>query len=435
MPRFLPTGFRRSGVLSAMNGINPAFGPNQPPAGLPANFGFNDLAGYEQGQRTNFANQVGSELDQRRAALASSLQSQGEGLFKQANPGILEDLNSRGLMTSPSAVNQAQTDALKQIGLANQGHLNDFDNSATATRLQLQQNALDSGLDLTRGDLDNRLQQNATNQEQGFASDLARQQNRNNLTNSLISGGTSILGASLMHGGALSGIFGGGGATGAAGGAGGVGAAGAGTGAAGTGTAATGGGLAAAAPYAAVAGAGIGSMMLSRAAEKRAGGGLRGTIAGTLASPIGQQLNLAKSAVNKVSHIFCFDGMTPVMMADGTKKPICEMDLDDDTLGGTVESLRVSKTDHGTRYTYEGEIVTGKHAVLEDGKWIRVENSHKAKPLAGGGEVYSLVTSNHRIYVNNVTFADEHETDNYETLSLDDSLAELNRQLELSKVA
>jgi hypothetical protein len=52
---------------------------------------------------------------------------------------------------------------------------------------------------------------------------------------------------------------------------------------------------------AAIAGAGAGAAMLSKAAENRAGGGLKGSVAGVIANPIGSQLNFAKDLVSNPS--------------------------------------------------------------------------------------------------------------------------------------
>ena len=122
-------------------------------------------------------------------------------------------------------------------------------------------------------------------------------------------------------------------------------------------------------------------------------------------------------------------------MSDGSKRFISFVKLGEMTRGGMVESIRTSWTAPGTRYQYKGcVVVTGSHAVMEDGKWLRVKDSKYAVPLAGGGVVYSLVTSDHRIYLptdgDTIEAADEHETDQYETLTIDESLAHLNKKEE-----
>ncbi len=43
--------------------------------------------------------------------------------------------------------------------------------------------------------------------------------------------------------------------------------------------------------------------------------------------------------------------------------------------------------------------------------------------------VCNLITEKHRIYAGGNEFADQNETDNYEMLDLNESLAELNRHV------
>lgn len=138
-------------------------------------------------------------------------------------------------------------------------------------------------------------------------------------------------------------------------------------------------------------------------------------------------VNTVKTIAKTVKQVFCFDGNTMIDMVDGSKKAIKDIQLGDRVkVGGTVLSTRQSLTGNGTRYDYCGTIVTGSHAVKEK-RWIRVKDSANANKIEGGGVVYSLVTSLHRICANGVLFADEHETDMYEYLDLNESLAQLNK--------
>lgn len=157
--------------------------------------------------------------------------------------------------------------------------------------------------------------------------------------------------------------------------------------------------------------------------DKIAGGAVK-AIDKNVTQPV---VNTVKTVANTVKSIFCFDGETMVDMQDGSKKAIKDIQLGEQVMGGgIVVSTRQSFTANGTRFKYKGIIVTGNHAVKEK-RWLRVKNSAHARRIDGGGVVYSLVTDLHRIYVNGIQFADEHETDKYEYLSLDESLAELNK--------
>ena len=132
-------------------------------------------------------------------------------------------------------------------------------------------------------------------------------------------------------------------------------------------------------------------------------------------------------AVKTVSSIFCFHPDTLVEMANGSLKLIHKIRVGDETRGGLV--LATTRGIGNGFYWYNGVLVTGKHAVKEDGIWVRVENSKKAQQFKYLTEVVcNLVTEKHRIWVNGIEFSDEHENDNYENLNLQDSLDALNNQ-------
>jgi hypothetical protein len=129
--------------------------------------------------------------------------------------------------------------------------------------------------------------------------------------------------------------------------------------------------------------------------------------------------------VESIAQVFCFDGHTEVEMADGSTKEIKKIDLGEKTKGGEVLGTIQAYVD--SVYTYDGVEVSGKHAVKENGKWVRVENSEGKKfKTLGKFKVYCLITSKHRIFANGVEFADYVETDKYEDLSIDQSLEALN---------
>lgn len=525
---------------------------------LPENYGFNELAAYEEARRNalgkNFNQEIlglrggiQSEYDKalqayrdesarRRSTLASSLSSTGQQTFDLQNPGILEDLNSRGVFSSPTAIAQAQAQALKEIALANQGQLNQFDTSTrgyedtlanqrlselnqlqsagTSADIQAQQDALDSALDLRRGLLEKNTKDEQASREEALARDLARQQGKNNMTTSLIGVGGNILGAGLAPGGFLSGssagkgilntpvsgLFNSGSALAGVPLAGGGGAPASslfpnGLGPVGTGTPAS--ALGRLTVGKALGGAGAGYVG-SRLGRRAFGGGndLGGTLgsttgflvggpvgagiggflgtgaqrfwenadyeitrhlgntAGSLLRPITNPVGVVKNVVGHpkralkhlgsgISHVgsqighalgFCFEANTPITMDDGNQRPISHLYIGASTKGGKVISIRTSMSPGGTRFLYKGIEVTGSHAVNEDKRWIRVKDSPHANLQPGQGIVWSLVTEKHRIWINGIEFADEHETDDYEYLSIDQSLNKLN-QKELAEVA
>lgn len=469
---FIRNRFR--GLGASMAGQGGAFSPSGQPQ-LPANFGFSDLAGFEESRRQDFAKQAKQNIlgfadefqkqaADRRASLSKSLLDMGQQQFMKANPAILEDLNSRGLFTSQTARDQEQGRLLQDITMKNQEQLlaqdqadnqalNEIRQAALATELQGGQDALDASLDLRRGQLEAGRADAQAAEERALAEQLAGEQRRGGITQSLIGLGGQLggplLAAKLFGGGAAAGAGGGSsllggllplkGAAGMAPGSTLSGGGGAGLfkslmtpgagGMLGTGAGLLGGGylgqtlakLTGKNTREAKAGSAIGAALGTAALGPLGGlaGGALGGAATKAVQGIGKSLKKA----------FCFDAETPITMADGSIKKISEVELGDETKGGTVESVRKSITADGTRYNYQGVYVTGTHAVLENGLWKRVEDSTYGIPVDEGGVVYSLATDRHRIYVNGMVFADELEHDEYEDLTIDESLDLLNADL------
>lgn len=186
--------------------------------------------------------------------------------------------------------------------------------------------------------------------------------------------------------------------------------------------------------------------MQQRRAQRQAqlgqAGSAIGGVAGSLfGGPIGGMAGTALGGV--IGGLFCFTPETAILMKNGLIKPIYRVELGDETAGGTVQSVRASMG--ADLYFYNDDVfVTSHHAVKEDGKWLRVKDSKYARRVADHALVYSLVTTEHRIFVprsydgdhsqilydiNDLTeFADEHETPLYETLNLDESLDYLNKK-------
>lgn len=244
-----------NGVTNSMMGRRRAFSPPS----LPANYGFNELAGYEESRRREqgdqFKNQIGQlrtgiqgQYDsalknyqdtgaRRRAELSSSLMDNATKTFQGQNPFILEDLNSRGLSSSPTTVASAQAEKLREIEMANQSRLLDFDQeqrqfedtlgaqrlqslneldaAGTSAGIQSEQDALDAGLDLRRGELERQVGESQASREEAMARDLAKQQRKQGITESLIGLGGNLGSSYLTRGGGgggggLGGLFGGG---------------------------------------------------------------------------------------------------------------------------------------------------------------------------------------------------------------------------------
>lgn len=168
------------------------------------------LGQTQQQQILDFAKQQELSAADNRTKLAQSLSDQGQQTFSLANPSILEDLNARGLFTSQTARDQSQAQALKEIALANQGTLtnydlntqnqiNDLKSSGLSAMLGGEQSAIDTALGLRQSAISQQFQNSQAQAQNALAQWLAQQQSRTQLTSSLLGlGGT--LGAGALRG-------------------------------------------------------------------------------------------------------------------------------------------------------------------------------------------------------------------------------------------
>jgi len=101
----------------------------------------------------------------------------------------------------------------------------------------------------------------------------------------------------------------------------------------------------------------------------------------------------------------CFDPKTPILMADGSTKEIKNIQLGDDTKGGEVTAVIQFKA-LDEIHDYKGVTVSGSHFVKEDGKFIMVKDSPLAVKIDKIPVVYTLDTSERRIFIKDIEFAD-----------------------------
>ena len=106
----------------------------------------------------------------------------------------------------------------------------------------------------------------------------------------------------------------------------------------------------------------------------------------------------------------CFLKGTPITMADGSTKPVEQVDLGDEIAeGGKVFAAGRFLTEE--LHDYEGIKVSGSHMVNEDGTWVRVRDSKKGKPLGDDEHtVYVFGAENRRILINGILFTDYFES-------------------------
>ena len=166
-------------------------------------------------------------------------------------------------------------------------------------------------------------------------------------------------------------------------------------------------------------------------------GGAVGKVAGAIVNDgIGGAVKVAENVVSAAaaaaksvfSGIFCFAKDVMVEMADGTRKAVQDLRIGDITLeGGPV--LGVGQVMVDELYEYKGTQVTGSHAALEDGKWIRVEDSKYSTLLDIEDDiVYPVVTANHVMIANGFVSADSVEVNHDGYLTPEERLDMLNQQ-------
>lgn len=161
------------------------------------------LGKQQQGQINEFANTVSQDAAKRRATLVTSLSDIGQKTFQRMNPSILEDLNSRGLFTSQTARDQEQGRVLGDLSRDQASQLNSFDTDIASQLSDIRgtglsamlggdQSALDSALALRKSGIERSFNVADTNAANSLATQLAKQQNKNQLLTSLIGAGGSI---------------------------------------------------------------------------------------------------------------------------------------------------------------------------------------------------------------------------------------------------
>lgn len=100
----------------------------------------------------------------------------------------------------------------------------------------------------------------------------------------------------------------------------------------------------------------------------------------------------------------CFVYETEIEMADGTTKQIGTIRLGDQTRGGEV--LAIHCYDGAPLYNYCGVHVSGTHYVIENGEPIMVKDSIHAEKIDNVYGLYTIDTTERRIFANGIEFAD-----------------------------
>ncbi len=122
-------------------------------------------------------------------------------------------------------------------------------------------------------------------------------------------------------------------------------------------------------------------------------------------------------------------------MTDGTTLSIEEIEIGDLTRGGIVTAVMQFMTPWPI-FDYRGVTVSGSHAVFEDGKWKRVVDADESNLLSEEkmrtiNRVYAFDSTEHRIHIQGILFADYSEVseDSHASdLQMDALLAGLEEQ-------
>ena len=112
----------------------------------------------------------------------------------------------------------------------------------------------------------------------------------------------------------------------------------------------------------------------------------------------------------------CFIKGTLVTMADGSTKPVEQVDLGDEVAeGGSV--FAVGRFLNTELYDYKGVKVSGSHMVNEDNVWMRVKDTKHGKSLGNDlNTVYVFGSENRRISINGILFTDYFEVNEQDKL-------------------
>jgi len=170
------------------------------------------LGQKQQGQINSYADEQAKRAQAYRATLAKSLADTSANTFKSMNPGILEDLNSRGLFTSQTARDQEQGRLLADLANQQNQQLTAFDTDqfgvdrdtrgeALNALLGGDQSALDSSLALRKAGLTRQFDTQDIQANNSFAASLAKKQSKDQLLQSLLGLGGQIGGAAIGRAG------------------------------------------------------------------------------------------------------------------------------------------------------------------------------------------------------------------------------------------
>lgn len=134
------------------------------------------------------------------------------------------------------------------------------------------------------------------------------------------------------------------------------------------------------------------------------------TLTSTWNGPIGKMVRFWAPAAD----FFCFAGFTPIKMLSGHDKYISQLVIGDELYPSSRVYGILCSIAPEYMYNYKNVIVAGGHFVNDiDNIWRPVEQSPiaiKIKTPSSIQRIYSIWTTNHKICINDIEFADYDET-------------------------
>lgn len=138
------------------------------------------------------------------------------------------------------------------------------------------------------------------------------------------------------------------------------------------------------------------------------------------------QINLGIQQVGVIPGLpdvprLCFDGNTQVLLLNQTYKNICEIQVGDVLSDGGIVTAKMQLNAHCVdMYDLNGVIVSAKHRVKYNDKWVHVSDHPSAKLLFEYNQphIYCMNTTTKQFIINNMTFIDWDEIFEHENIVL-----------------
>lgn len=143
---------------------------------------------------------------------------------------------------------------------------------------------------------------------------------------------------------------------------------------------------------------------------------------------VNKGVEAAKETWNKaskaVTQVFCFLKDSQVLMEDGSRKSIQDIEPGDFVFGGGLV-LIAGRAITDELFCHDGVFVSGSHSTFENGSWKKVRNSELAKSVDDDRHlVYNLVTANHLLVVGKKLYTDFVEFHGADLCSSEDEVIE-----------